>query len=91
LQSFVDYEVGTPWNHDHIIVLDTDEVLKTYLKVQARFGGQERLRIGHKKYFSAVQGQFNGRPYHFKIYIPARTAVVLTPIKKFYEEQIKQQ
>jgi len=70
-KSFENYKVGTKWGSEHIIVLDTDD---------ERFGGHNRLTQGHHKPFPLIKEEFNTRPFNFNLYIPARTAIVLTPV-----------
>ena len=67
-QSFENYRIGTVWNEDHIILMETDE---------SEYGGYDRLRQGHSLYFEAVQEPWNNRPNYIHLYIPSRTAIVM--------------
>ena len=67
-QSFDHYRIGTMWESDHIIIMDTDET---------RFGGKDRLRYGHEHSFPIFKEKWMNRPYYIQLYIPSRTAIIL--------------
>ena len=67
-KSFEGYSIGTKWNSQHKIILDSDE---------ERFMGKGRLKYGHENYFKVEKKEFNNRPYNLKAYLPSRTCMVL--------------
>ena len=67
-KSFENYRIGTKWGTQHKIILDSDEY---------RFFGKGRLEYGHSHFFPLIKEGWNNRPYHFKLYVPSRTCMVL--------------
>lgn len=70
--SYSDYLIGTHWRSSHYILFETDE---------ERFGGFQRLNDGHNKWVPVEDKQWQSRRYSFKMYIPARCAIVLAPFE----------
>lgn len=71
--SYQDYRVGTTWASDHFVLYETDDRL---------FGGHDRLRDAHGKWFEVEHGkEHDGRPHSLKIYLPNRCAIVLCPFE----------
>lgn len=66
--SFEHYRIGTKWNSEHIILLDSD---------QEEFGGKDRLKYGHENYFPIINDKWMNRPNYIQLYIPSRTVIVL--------------
>ncbi|CAD8120775.1 unnamed protein product [Paramecium sonneborni] len=66
-QSYQHFKVGTKFNSDHFIVLDTDDI---------QFGGHSRLSPSYNKPFKLFQEHWQGRPNHIQIYLPNRCAIV---------------
>ena len=72
-KSYENFQIGTTWASDHFILYETDD---------ARFGGHDRLRQGHGKWFEVMQNQAHSmRPHSLKIYLPNRCAIVLCPFE----------
>jgi 1,4-alpha-glucan branching enzyme len=67
-QSFEHYRIGTKWESEHLIVLDTDET---------RFHGKNRLTYGHNNFFPIIRDGWMNRRNYIQLYIPSRTAIVL--------------
>jgi len=67
-KSFTNYKVGTQWDSDHMILLDTDRL---------EFGGQDRLAPANNQRFLRHKEPFSNRPLHLKLYVPCRCAIVL--------------
>jgi 1,4-alpha-glucan branching enzyme len=68
-KSFENYRIGSKWASEHIILLDTDEI---------RFGGSDMLNYGHSHFFPIIKEKWMNRPNYIQLYIPSRTAMVLT-------------
>ena len=70
-KSYEHYQVGTHWGSDHFIVLETD---------MEEFAGFQRLNGAHKKWVEVQKDvPWHDRRHSLKLYVPARTAVVLCP------------
>ena len=67
-QSFEHYRVGTKWASDHIVLLESDDVI---------FGGKERLKYGRSNFFPINKQKWNNRNNYIQLYIPSRTVMVL--------------
>jgi len=67
-KSFEDYQVGTLWRSDHVIVFDSD---------RPEFGGHNRLNTGYQTRFVPKQGDWHNRPNSIRLYLPCRTAIIL--------------
>lgn len=67
-KSYVDYRIGSKWASEHVIVLDTDE---------NDFNGLDRLKDAKNLSFPIIREPWKGRPNHFHVYLPTRTAIVL--------------
>ena len=81
-KSFEGYSIGTKWNSQHKIILDSDE---------ERFMGKGRLKYGHENYFKVEKKEFNNRPCNLKVYLPSRTCMVLIAeenLKKYNIEKL---
>lgn len=66
-KSFTDYRVGTSWNTPHRVALDSDAEI---------FGGHKR--VDDNGVYYPVEEPWNERPNYIQVYIPCRTALVLT-------------
>jgi len=66
-QSFTDYRVGVDAPGEYKVALSSDE---------SRFGGHDRIDL-QGKYFTTPM-EWNGRRNWLQVYIPSRTALVLT-------------
>lgn len=75
-KSYTDYKIGTWWDSDHIVVLDTDK---------AKFGGQDRLEWNESNYVSVSKEPWNDRPNSMFVSMPCRTAFVLCPREALQE------
>lgn len=76
-KSFENYPIGTYWKSDHFVVFESDE---------ERFGGFRRLDNAHGIWFEVQENQSaNQRPHSLKLYLPARTCIILCP----YENAVK--
>ena len=64
--SFEHYRIGTKWQSEHLIVMDTDT---------EEFGGKARVR--HSVYIQSYNEKWMGRPCYVQLYIPSRTGIVL--------------
>jgi hypothetical protein len=64
--------VGTHWKSPHFILFETDDV---------EFGGHQRLNEGHGKWTKTIDKEWAKRRNSMKLYIPARTAIVLAPFE----------
>ena len=71
-QSYEHFKVGTKFESDHKIVLDTDDV---------RFGGHSRVSPSYDHNFPIIKEEWQGRPNHIKIYLPNRCAIVFKSIE----------
>lgn len=71
-KSFTDYKIGTCWEGEHKIILDTD---------RNEFGGHSRVCPDPSKPIMAQADDFNNRPYSLYLYLPNRCAIVLKPLK----------
>ena len=67
-QSYVDYRIGVPATTDYKLILNTDDIWH---------GGHGEVLTGQVYPVQAVP--WDDRPQSVQIYIPARTALVLTP------------
>jgi len=67
-KSFEDYQVGTLWGSDHVIVFDSD---------RDEFGGHNRLSSGYKTRFVPERGAWQNRPHSIRLYLPCRSAIIL--------------
>ena len=67
-KSFEDYRIGTLWESDHMILMDTD---------QAELGGHGRLNTGYLQRYVTRRGQWQDRPNSISLYLPCRTAIIL--------------
>lgn len=76
-KSYEDYEVGTSWASDHIILYNSDD---------ERFGGHNRLAPAKSVKFTYHNKPVCNRRYHLKLYLPNRTAIVLLPFQ-FYDQK----
>lgn len=74
--SYEDYRIGTFWGSDHICILDTD---------RSEYGGENRLEWNKTNFLPIVNDGWNDRPHSLKLYIPARTALVLCPREHYIE------
>ena len=75
--SYDGYQIGTRWKTDHFIVLESDE---------ERFGGFKRLDDARSKWVEVYPGvTWQERKNCLKIYIPARTCIVLCPLQAAME------
>ena len=70
--SYSDYQIGTHWRSDHMLLFETDE---------ERFGGHQRLNAAHDQWVKVKEQGANNRRYSFQIYIPSRCAIVLAPFE----------
>ncbi|KAI9099550.1 glycoside hydrolase superfamily [Phlyctochytrium arcticum] len=66
-QSFSDYRIGTEWAGTYRVVLDTD---------WKEFGGHER--VDRKGVYHSSPGPWNDRKNFIQVYIPSRSALVLS-------------
>ncbi|KAJ3038741.1 alpha-1,4-glucan branching enzyme [Rhizophlyctis rosea] len=66
-QSFADYRIGTLWAGKYKVELNSD---------RKEFGGHDR--IDEKVDIFSSPGEWNGRPNYIQVYIPNRTAIVLS-------------
>ncbi|CAD8081375.1 unnamed protein product [Paramecium primaurelia] len=71
-QSYEHFKVGTKFESDHKIVLDTDDV---------RFGGHSRVSPSYGQNFPIIKEEWQGRPNHIQIYLPNRCAIVFKSIE----------
>eukprot|EP00041_Stephanoeca_diplocostata_P029464 m.870296 g.870296 ORF g.870296 m.870296 type:complete len:136 (+) comp23565_c1_seq9:246-653(+) len=69
--SYTDYRIGAPVAGSYSLLLCSDD---------EEFGGHARIAQGGK-YFTTPD-PWNNRPCSLQIYLPARTAIVLTPFNE---------
>jgi 1,4-alpha-glucan branching enzyme len=68
-RSLVDYRVAVPQATDYRLQLNTDDLW---------FGGHGEVLTG--QHYPHLAGDWDGRPQSLKLYLPARTALVLAPL-----------
>jgi len=69
-KSYEHYRVGTKWASDHRVVLNTD---------RWSFGGRDRIKEDMN--FPYINDGWCNRPHSIKLYIPARSAIVLIALE----------
>ena len=79
-KSFEDYQIGTIWNSDHVIVFDSD---------REEFGGHKRLSSGYKTRFVPKRGTWQNRPNSIRLYLPCRSAMIPIAEENLTEEIIE--
>jgi len=79
VESLTDYKIGTKWASDHFIVLESDS---------QKYGGHKRLDEANKIWFEAFNQPCQKRRYHLKLYIPARSCLVLCAYENANDKQV---
>ncbi|KAG9054096.1 alpha-1,4-glucan branching enzyme [Serendipita sp. 407] len=69
-QSFTDYRIGVEVPGEYRIILDTDAEL---------YGGWKRIDVEKSRFFT-VPEPWNNRSNYIQVYIPTRTAIVLSKV-----------
>lgn len=69
-KSFENRQIGTRWGEDLFTLFDTDS---------KDFSGQGRLDASYGRAFVPTKSPFMNRENSIRVYIPARTALVLIP------------
>lgn len=64
--------IGAHWKSPHFILYETDD---------HEFGGHQRLNDGHGKWIKVDDKGWSNRRASMKLYIPARSAIVLAPFE----------